>query len=359
MDVAGSEESLTVLVHEWVTGGGLAGRPLPQSWADEGRAMRRAIAADFASVARNRVRVIVTLDARLPEDPGPWTTERIEPGNPDRRLRELAVAADATVLVAPETAGTLAGWTRDLRAAGARVLGSSLEAIALTGDKARLAAWLRAGGIDTPPSRTVRPAAGLPPDAPYPAVLKPVDGAGCVDTFYLVDATSLPPGARAMSQALLQPYRAGVPMSASFLVDGRGAAWLLGVGIQRIAIQGGRFAYQGGLLPAPSRSAEPQLRPAVAAIPGLRGFVGVDFVWDPAARHATVLEINPRPTTSCVGLTRLLPPGRLAEAWLRVCEPEPADPAWFGRLAELVHGGRRVQFDARGNSVSDVEGELG
>jgi predicted ATP-grasp superfamily ATP-dependent carboligase len=331
---------------------------MPQSWAGEGRAMRRAIAADFASVARGKVRVIVTLDARLPEDAGPWTVERIEPGNPRRRLRELALAADATVLVAPETAGILAGLTRDLRDAGACVLGSSPEAIALTGDKARLAAWLRTSGIDTPPSRIVLPKAGLPPDAPCPAVLKPVDGAGCVDTFYLVDTLSLPPGAGAMSRALLQPYVAGVPMSASFLVDDRGTPWLLGVGIQRIAIHAGRFAYQGGMLPAPSRSAEPQLRPALAAIPGLGGFVGVDFVWDPQTQQATVMEINPRPTTSCVGLTRLLPPGRLAEAWLRVFEPEPADAAWFGRLAELVHGPRRVQFDARGDAVSDEDGVL-
>ena len=40
-----------------------------------------------------------------------------------------------------------------------------------------------------------------------------------------------------MSQALLQPFIPGVPMSASFLVDGQGRAWLLGVGIQRIAIR--------------------------------------------------------------------------------------------------------------------------
>jgi predicted ATP-grasp superfamily ATP-dependent carboligase len=147
-------------------------------------------------------------------------------------------------------------------------------------------------------------------------------------------------------------------MSASFLVDGGSRAWLLGVGIQRIMVRDSRFAYQGGILPAPSRAAEAQLRPALAVIPGLRGFVGVDFVWDVDAEHATVLEINPRPTTSCVGLTRLLPPGRLAEAWLQVFEPEPADPAWLGGLAELVHCARRVGFDARGDRVTADAGDL-
>src|SRR5262245_64895428 len=116
---------MIILVHEWVTGGGLAGSPMPPSWADEGRAMRRALDADFASLARDVVRVILTLDARLPDDPGPWTIERIEPGREVDRLCELAGAADVTVLVAPETAGTLARRTRDLRKAGARVLGSS------------------------------------------------------------------------------------------------------------------------------------------------------------------------------------------------------------------------------------------
>ena len=35
--------AFVVLVHEWVTGGGLAGMPLPASWVREGGAMRRAI----------------------------------------------------------------------------------------------------------------------------------------------------------------------------------------------------------------------------------------------------------------------------------------------------------------------------
>ncbi len=69
-----SRASLTILVHEWVTGGGLAGSALPPSWAKRDRAMRRAIAADFAATSGPPVvRVIVTLDSRLPADPGPWT----------------------------------------------------------------------------------------------------------------------------------------------------------------------------------------------------------------------------------------------------------------------------------------------
>ena len=184
--------------------------------------MRRAIAADFAALPGDRARVVVTLDSRLPDDPGPWTIERIDPGQAPHRVRELAGMADFTVLVAPETTGILARLTREFQAAGARVLGSSPDAIDLTGNKDRLARWFFERGIPTPRSRIVIPAAGLPADTEYPAVLKPIDGAGSVDTYYLSERECLPADACKLPVALLQPFVPGVPMSASFLVDQRG-----------------------------------------------------------------------------------------------------------------------------------------
>jgi tyramine---L-glutamate ligase len=340
--------SLTILIHEWVTGGGVADSPLPSSWAAEGRAMRRALAADFAVAAGGAARVIVTLDARLPDDPGPWIIERIAPGRAEHRLPELARTADFTVLVAPETTGALARLTNALQSAGACLLGSLPDAIDLTGDKQRLCRWLEARGIATPPSRTINPWEGLPDDADFPAVLKPVDGAGSVDTFYLSDKRCLPAAAGKMPRALLQPFVSGTPMSASFLVDVRDVAWLIGVGTQQVTVRHGRFEYRGGRLPADHRTAEPQLRPVVESIAGLRGFVGVDFLWDEARGHATILEINPRPTTSCVGLTRLLPAGQLAGAWLGAFESPWGDAALLPSLSDRVHRSRPVSFDVSG-----------
>ena len=48
------------------------------------------------------------------------------------------------------------------------------------------------------------------------------------------------------------------------------------------------------------------------AIEGLGGFVGVDFIWDEQRRHATILEINPRPDDITGGALPALaggPPG--------------------------------------------------
>jgi predicted ATP-grasp superfamily ATP-dependent carboligase len=346
----------TVLVHEWVTGGGLAGCPLPASWTAQGRAMRRALAADFARMPATPVGVVVTLDARLPEDPGPWTVARIAEGEHDHRVRELARAVDFTVLVAPETSGVLKHLTRDLIEAGARILGSSAEAVELTGDKARMASRLQALAIDTPPTERIVPSAGLPTDAHYPAVLKPIDGAGSVDTFYLAGAGSIPEAARLLPAALLQPVVPGLPMSASFLVGPERRAWLIGIGAQRMTIDNGRFQYQGGTMPALCPGALPQVQPAIHAVEGLQGFVGVDFIWEPARRHATILEINPRPTTSCVGLCRLLPPGHLAQAWLDACLPSGRGYALLDGLSELVHNQSSITFDSNGNMIDTYSG---
>ena len=349
----------TFLIHEWVTGGGLAGKALPASWAAEGRAMRKAIATDFASLPGEPVRVIVTSDARLPDDPGPWTIMRIAAGDDPGRLRDLARRADSTVLIAPETSGILACLTRELEHAGVRLLGSIPDAVELTADKARLARRLQELSIDSPPTRTVVPGAGLPHDAQYPAVLKPIDGAGSVDTFYVADAQSLPTCARDMPVAVLQPFVPGTPMSASFLVGHDGRSWAVGVGTQWFAIRDGRFEYRGGAVPASSREALPQLKPAVDAIAGLRGFVGVDFIWNAEERRATILEINPRPTTSYVGLSRLLPPGFLARAWLAACEPVAGEIGTLAGLAERIHGNHgRVSFNANGEVSCDRVGEF-
>ncbi len=347
--------ALVVLVHEWVTGGGMAGMALPASWEREGSAMRRAIAREFAALPPGEIKVVMTLDARLSAEPGPWHLEPIAPGEHACTLRELSAAADFTVLIAPETSGVLARLTRDLEQAGARVLGSSCDAVDFTGDKIRLGAHLRSRGIDTPPSVAIVPGKKPPECTRYPAVLKPVDGAGSVNTFYLDGPADLPEDARAMPRALLQPFMPGEPMSASFLVSTEGRAWLIAIGRQRMDIRNGRFEYRGGEIPVRCPDAIDQLRGALGAIEGLRGFVGIDFIWDQQRGCATILEINPRPTTSLVGLCRLLPAGRLARAWLEAFRPAHRDDEVLESLFGIVHSQNAVVFDAAGEFAGFLE----
>lgn len=356
-----------MLIHEYITGGGLAGQELPESLAREGHAMRRALAEDFGAV--EGVSVLMTLDARFPDEPGPWRALRVGAGEEAACLREHGRAADELIVIAPETDELLLerhDWSRTGRP---RWLGSGAAAIATAGNKLATAAVLRSRSVRTVPVRRCGPL-----DAPMsalagpdhwlsgPVVVKPIAGAGGVGTFLVADAAELAEvlrpagegpdrsdGARGLlarlGAMLVQPYVPGIPMSASFLVDREGTAHLVGVGAQDVTVCDGRFQYRGGRLPSGTIAMAEEARRAIAAVPGLAGWVGVDWIWDERER-AVILEINPRLTTSYVGLRRLFPPGELARAWLLAFE----DPAALGRLelARRAHAQSPIAFAADG-----------
>ncbi|WP_435009605.1 ATP-grasp domain-containing protein [Tundrisphaera lichenicola] len=342
-----------VLIFEYVTGGGLAGRDLPESWASEGTAMRLALARDFAAVPG--VQVVMPLDARLstPGGPGVYTWPIRDPG--ELSFESIAAEADYTVLIAPETDGILAGLARAIERAGGKSLGSSPSAIDLVGDKARLAQHFASREVPSPPTRTLGPGEReLPADWTGPIVVKPTMGAGSVDTFVVRDR-QCPTWANRDGTAIIQPYLPGEPMSASFLVDLGGRPTLLAIGRQRIAVdEEGRISYQGGIIPERRGRCPEAVEAAITSVandlesPSLRGFVGVDFLLD-GEGHAVILEINPRPTTSYVGLTQLLPPGTIAGAWLDAVSTGLAETDWPDRLRK-AHEHPPIRFEADGSA---------
>ena len=277
--------------------------------------MRRALAEDFGRM--KDVDFTMTLDARFPEERGPWTTVCVSPGEEPDVFARLAATSDLTLCIAPETGGILLDRARTIEEAGGRSLGSSPAAIALTSDKIKTAEFLVGSGVNMPRGLRVVPSNGLPRDFPYPAVLKPIDGAGSVDTFFVEAQDQVPVEALAMPEALLQPFVAGVPMSASFVVLDREPilAMLIGECRQRMERRGSRLAYVGGVVPGLAKDLS-QARRAVESVEGLRGWVGVDFVWDEGLQRAMILEINPRVTTSYIGLRRLVPKRALAQSIL-------------------------------------------
>ena len=311
-------ERLTIFVHEYVTGGGLAGQELPATWAAEGSAMRRAIAADLAAVPGTRV--VMTLDERLPDEPGRWQVERVGIGAELSLLTDGASRADAVLVIAPETGGVLAERERMVRAAGGRSLGSTPAAIERAADKLAAANWLAEHGVPVVSGQRVEPGAAWPADRPAQAVLKPIDGAGSLDTHLLGNGAGWPAAAPPGRAWLLQPYLPGEPVSLALLVQpalGRdpGRFDLVGSCYQHVTCSAGRFRYQGGSIPAPVP--EVVIRTVVTALgawEGLQGWVGVDLMLGPEPGSATVLEVNPRLTTSYVGLRRWVAGGGAALA---------------------------------------------
>jgi predicted ATP-grasp superfamily ATP-dependent carboligase len=389
-----------VFVFEFITGGGLAGEPLPTSLADEGERMLRALVDDLLEIG---VEVWTSRDARLPPLAMPVRVLEAAPDPLQTYLRGVA-AADAVWPIAPETGGVLEQLTLAAVDAGRMLLGSRPEAVTAASSKQRTAQVLAGAGIAVAPAYA--DAAAIPA-LPGPWVVKPDDGAGCLDTQRVADrrqaaaVLAAHPGAGLIAQ----PWIAGDALSLSLLCAD-GDAMVLSCNRQHLSVRD-LCAQQShehrSSVPSPrlrgvgqgeGTAGDPRLRPkplpfpltpalspdaggegahstaaaegklhldgltvaalpvddshrrlarAVArALPGLWGYAGVDFVR--GADGPVVVEINPRLTTSYCGLRRAL--GSNVAAWvlaltqrgLDAAAAMPAHPALPVRLRlDSVH----------------------
>ena len=239
---------------------------------------------------------------------------------------DLAGSADWTIVIAPETDGLLAQRCETVIAAGGRLLGPSPQIVRLATDKQQLAEHLAEHGVRVATGEYVpiayfqSPAGFETPsrDLPYPVVLKPIDGAGSQDVL-LIDGpeVEIPP---ANAPRRVERFVPGMSVSVAVLC---GPAGLFSLPPCRQHLsEDRRFTYLGGSLPLTPPSAARATRLALAAVQTLEaplGYLGVDLILgeDSAGSGDTVIEINPRLTTSYVGL-RAATGDNLAEAMLAV-----------------------------------------
>jgi predicted ATP-grasp superfamily ATP-dependent carboligase len=301
-----------IFLYEFLCAGG--GGNLPPSLRTEGWAMLSALVEDFLKVAD--LEIWTLLDPHCPTPLGHrcW---RAEPGQEVGFFRQLTGQVDATVVIAPECGGILGERSRWVREEGSQLLGCSPEAIAWTGDKKFLGAHLYRHGVPTPPVLDlVFPG--------FPVVLKPRDGAGSQATFLVEqekDWSRSWKEARCempVSEFLVQPHVRGQAASVAFFL-GPSQVIPLPPTAQHLS-EDGRFHYLGGRLPLEPTLATRALslgQRAITCIPGLQGYVGVDLVLGNRSVEDVVIEINPRLTTSYLGLRRLAR-NNLAEVLWRV-----------------------------------------
>ncbi len=317
-----------ILLYEWITGGGLVEEPgrLPPSLLAEGSAMIAALAADF--VATKTAHVTVLRDMRLDGLPLPGceVVEIDSIATWRDEFDRLATAADRTMVVAPEFDGILRGILRRLTAVGGRSLNADDAFVETTSNKQLTADRLAAAGVAVPHARTVdADETKLPADFEYPAVLKPLDGAGSQHTL-LVHGPGDEPA----------PYP--WPRRLERFVRGRAASVAALCGpVGRVMLppcwqelsEDGRFTYCGGAIirePSLAARATALASHALDALPPAHGYVGVDLILGNELRGEAdvVVEVNPRLTTSYVGLRAALREN-VAEALLRVAAGERVD----------------------------------
>ncbi len=296
----------------------LAGPAPTGSLLREGAAMLRAVVEDFARLPG--CEVATTWDARLEGPPARGAVHAVRSATEERRLfAALAASADGVLVIAPESDGALLDRVRQVEAAGGRLLSPGAALVAVAGDKHETGRRLQAAGVPTPFAVTLAADDPLPDDFPYPAVLKPRDGCGSQGVYWIDrcgdGAPNWPDGdTRGASDPhcsgwRLEQFCAGMAASVA-VVCGPAGSVTLPAGRQHLS-DDGRFRYLGGSLPLPpplcARAAALAGR-ALDALPAAVGYVGVDLVLGAAddGSQDVVIEVNPRLTTSYLGLRAAL-----------------------------------------------------
>jgi hypothetical protein len=340
---------MRILVHEFVSGGGFAGRALPASLVREGAAMRDALVTDLAALREHRV--VTTTDRRFPLRRPPGGVEIVTLASGGRgTLDAIFASVDAAWLVAPETDGCLEGLAARATRKGKILLGPDAATIRSAADKARLPKLLAREGISHPATRAVgsiATAKAAAVELGFPLVVKPARGAGCGGVSLVRHRRELRTALEAARRAsgsgpvLVQRYVRGVAASVSLLADGRRAVAL---SVNQQSMRGVRpFVYRGGITPLDhplAGRAAAVARRVCEALPGLKGYVGVDLVLTDS--EAVVIEVNPRLTTAYLGI-RVALDANLAGLALAACA---------GCLPAPPSARRRVSFTAAGRVVS-------
>ena len=299
-------------MYEYLSGGGAGDDLTADDFAllGQGRAMRDAIVDDLARVDG------VFVSYAAVDAGGDVPAQRATKVSPDARetaaqfVRRQAAEHDRVWIVAPETGGVLAAL-RDC-VADRQWIGCSADAIRIAGSKRATRECLKRSGIVATrdiADRDVLQARGVR------VVVKPDDGAGACETRVYATA------ARALDDCAVREARGrhcvaeiwedGTPLSLSLLCGPGERAELLSVNRQRIDVTAdGQVRYGGvdiGVRDYDASAARfAALARAVArAIPGLCGYVGIDFVLRDDG-CPVVVEVNPRVTCAYVGLSAAL-----------------------------------------------------
>lgn len=292
---------MKVMIAEYAVG------TLNEAYLEEGKAMLMALVNSFEKIGH---------DVIYPENIGV--------NDFSSYLKKKSRECDCGLVISPDE--FLYGYTKILEDATIN-LGCPSDSVKLCADKLSTSAKLSEGGIPSPKIFESEPTFT---GSSKRYVIKP--RYGCASEDILISSEFLVKEGFITTE-LLQ----GDHLSVS-LIAGENVLPLT-INKQIIGLSDG-IKYKGGIVPYKTALEDEVRETAIRTVEllGCKGYVGVDIV---LGDEPYVVDVNPRPTTSIVGINRVIL-GEIADLILR---------ARFGGLPDLVEVDGRVTFELGGSEI--------
>ncbi len=314
---------MKLLIFEYITGGGMLNEPLPATLLREGKLMLETVAFDFSNV--KDVEVTILRDHRV-QSSIDYVQEFIvsaEQGY-EEIIDSLSQEIHALLIIAPETDNILLNLCKQYSNKKYLLLNSDIQSIEKTGDKFITYKTLENYNIKQIPTFSLHE---LPQLYSERIVIKPKDGVGCEKTKIIgrSNKTTLLNSIESekKSDYICQPFIDGQHISLSLLcLDGK--CLVLSANKQVIQEVNGTFELHQCVVNSIDKV--PFLKFSknlVSSLPGLKGYIGVDLIR--VDDEIYLVEINPRLTTSYVGLGEALninPANLILKIFLNNAMPE-------------------------------------
>lgn len=352
---------LRLLIYEHVSGGGFADAKISPSVLSEGYAMLRCLASDFKAAGHS---VTTLLDSRLKAFSPPIEADNVisvsSSEEVEENLKKLSEEVDAVYIVAPESGQTLQRLVRLVETSGGLSLNCQVDAIKEASNKMTTYEALERRRLRVPETAMVslhedsRHIRSIAKELGFPLVFKPLDEVGCcglsvVKNESLIAAAVKKIARESLSERfIVQKLIRGISASVSVIsTDAKALPITLNKQLVTLASPFERSSYNGGIVPFDHVSEKEALTTAqlaVESIRGLRGYVGVDMVL--TGKGPVVVEVNPRLTTSYVGLRKIAnfnPAQAMIDAVIERKLPEKVQSRGYAFFSKVkVHSASRV-----------------
>ncbi|MFW9923315.1 MAG: ATP-grasp domain-containing protein [Candidatus Thorarchaeota archaeon] len=310
----------SILVVDYIVGGGFAEEALPLDRLAEGYALLRALVEQFSMLG---FKVSTLIDQRLMQhiriSPihdfiSVSTTEDFING-----LTHLADKVDYSITTAPESKGILKDLSSIMINSKSIFLGSSPEAIEIAADKLKTMEVAKKLDLNVP--ATFSPAYSDSFDKilddvdilGFPLIVKPIDGISCKGLTKATNVDGLRFGLQAahavsnMEHCIVQEFIEGIPISTSLLVNDDYVV-PISINLQNLRIDSNKNVghYIGGEVPFSIPEYDEEIiETSVKLVSkmGLKGFVGVDLI--AGEEGVFVIEVNPRITVPFIALNEI------------------------------------------------------